>query len=40
MRTSWVEICVSDLPESIEWFAKVLDFKLVDRDTHYAGLRR
>jgi uncharacterized glyoxalase superfamily protein PhnB len=40
MRTSWVEICVSDLSESIEWFAKVLDFKPVDRDTHYAGLRR
>lgn len=40
MRTSWVEICVSDLEESVAWFADALDFHAVDRDEHYAGLRR
>ncbi len=40
MRTTWVEICVSDLTASVDWFSRVLGFSPVERDAHYAGLRR
>lgn len=40
MRTSWVEICVSHLDESVAWFENVLGFKAIEHDEHYAGLRR
>jgi catechol 2,3-dioxygenase-like lactoylglutathione lyase family enzyme len=40
-RTSWVEICVSDLEQSITWFEQVLGFLVVARDTNdYAELSR
>ena len=38
MRTTWVEICVSDLTASVDWFSRVLGFSPVERDAHYAGL--
>lgn len=40
MRTSWVEICVSSLSDSITWFSEVLQFEVVDRDSHFASLQR
>lgn len=40
MKTSWVEICVSDLEESIQWFSGVLGFRATSHDEHFAGLRR
>ena len=40
-RTSWVEICVSDLEQSITWFENVLGFRVVARDEdEYAELSR
>ena len=33
-KTSWVEICVSDLEQSITWFEHVLGFRVVARDAH------
>ncbi len=40
MKTSWVEICVSNLDESIRWFSMVLGFHVIRQDEHFAGLRR
>jgi lactoylglutathione lyase len=40
MRTSWVELCVSDLDASVVWFGQVLDFHPVQHDEHYAELKR
>ena len=40
MKTSWVEICVSDLEKSIRWFSDVLGFRAISQDEHFAGLRR
>jgi lactoylglutathione lyase len=40
VKTSWVEICVSNLDESIIWFSSVLGFQVTDQNEHYAGLRR
>ena len=41
MRTSWVEICVSDFEQSINWFENVLGFRVVARDENeYAELRQ
>ena len=40
MKTTWVELCVSNLDASIAWFAEVLDFLVVERDEDYADLRR
>ncbi len=38
-RTSWVEICVSDLEQSIAWFERVLGFRVIARDANdYAEL--
>jgi catechol 2,3-dioxygenase-like lactoylglutathione lyase family enzyme len=38
-RTSWVEICVSDLEQSITWFENVLDFRVIAREAdEYAEL--
>src|ERR1700730_6437166 len=40
-KTSWVEICVSDFDQSINWFENVLGFRLVARDENeYAELRQ
>src|SRR5438270_5515693 len=40
-KTSWVEICVSDLEQSITWFEHVLGFRVVARDAdEYAELSR
>src|SRR5256714_4020312 len=40
-KTSWVEICVSDLDQSINWFENVLGFRVVARDENeYAELRQ
>ena len=41
MRTSWVEICVSNFEQSINWFENVLGFRVVARDENeYAELRQ
>ena len=40
MKTSWVELCVSNLEESIAWFSNILGFQIDGRDDHFAGLRR
>jgi len=38
-KTSWVEICVSDFEQSIQWFENVLGFRVVARDANeYAEL--
>src|SRR5437660_12404601 len=38
-KTSWVEICVSDFEQSINWFENVLGFRVVARDANeYAEL--
>ena len=38
-RTSWVEICVSDLAQSINWFVHMLGFRVVAREANeYAEL--
>jgi len=40
-KTSWVEICVSDFEQSINWFENVLGFRVVARDEdEYAELSR
>jgi catechol 2,3-dioxygenase-like lactoylglutathione lyase family enzyme len=40
-KTSWVEICVSDFEQSINWFENVLGFRVVARDENeYAELRQ
>src|SRR5712692_1150671 len=40
-KTSWVEICVSDFEQSIQWFENVLGFRVVARDANkYAELTR
>src|SRR2546422_9394381 len=40
-KTSWVEICVSDFEQSIQWFENVLGFRVVARDANeYAELNR
>src|SRR5437588_4463088 len=40
-KTSWVEICVSDFDQSINWFENVLGFRVVAREENeYAELRR
>src|SRR2546421_7352535 len=40
-KTSWVEICVSDFDQSINWFENVLGFRVVARDENeYAELRQ
>src|SRR6266480_270564 len=40
-KTSWVEICVSDFEQSIQWFENVLGFRVVARDAdEYAELSR
>ena len=40
-KTSWVEICVSDFEQSIQWFENILGFRVVARDTNeYAELSR
>src|SRR2546423_2199168 len=40
-KTSWVEICVSDLEQSITWFEHVLGFRVVARDAdEYVELSR
>jgi catechol 2,3-dioxygenase-like lactoylglutathione lyase family enzyme len=40
-RTSWVEICVSDFEQSVNWFEKVLGFRVVAREgNEYAELSR
>lgn len=40
-NTSWVEICVSDFEQSIQWFENVLGFRVVARDANeYAELNR
>jgi len=39
IRTSWVELCVSDFEQSITWFERVLGFRVVARDANeYAEL--
>lgn len=41
IRTSWVELCVSDLEQSIAWFERVLDFHVIAREANeYAELAR
>jgi catechol 2,3-dioxygenase-like lactoylglutathione lyase family enzyme len=38
-KTSWVEICISDFEQSIQWFENVLGFRVVARDANeYAEL--
>ena len=38
-KTSWVEICVSDFEQSIQWFENILGFRVVARDANeYAEL--
>src|SRR5947209_3082360 len=40
-KTSWVEICVSDFEQSIQWFENILGFRVVARDANeYAELSR
>src|SRR5205809_5002287 len=40
-KTSWVEICVSDFEQSIQWFEIILGFRVVARDAkEYAELSR
>ena len=40
-KTSWVEICVSDFEQSIQWFENVLGFRVVARDANeYAEMSR
>ncbi len=40
-KTSWVEICVSDFEQSIQWFENILGFRVVARDaSEYAELNR
>ncbi len=40
-KTSWVEICVSDFEQSIQWFENILGFRVVARDANeYAELTR
>jgi len=40
-KTSWVEICVSDFEQSLQWFENVLGFRVVARDANeYAELSR
>ena len=40
-KTSWVEICVSDFEQSIQWFENVLGFRVVAREANeYAELSR
>src|ERR1700674_1869941 len=40
-KTSWVEICVSDFEQSIQWFENVLGFRVVARDEdEYVELSR
>ncbi len=40
-KTSWVELCVSDFGQSIQWFENVLGFRVVARDAdNYAELSR
>src|SRR5437588_1694094 len=40
-KTSWVEICVSDFEQSINWFENVLGFRVVAREENeYAELRQ
>jgi catechol 2,3-dioxygenase-like lactoylglutathione lyase family enzyme len=40
-KTSWVEICVSDFEQTIQWFENVLGFRVVARDANeYAELTR
>src|SRR3989454_8498834 len=40
-KTSWVEICVSDFEQSIQWFENVLGFRVVAREENeYAELSR
>src|SRR2546430_3602183 len=40
-KTSWVEICVSDFEQSIQWFEIILGFRVVARDANeYAELSR
>src|SRR5204862_1223455 len=40
-KTSWVELCVSDFGQSIQWFENVLGFRVVARDANeYAELNR
>ncbi len=40
-KTSWVEICVSDFAQSIQWFENVLGFRVVARDANeYVELAR
>src|SRR6266704_7111788 len=40
-QTSWVEICVSDFEQSIQWFENVLGFRVVAREEdEYAELSR
>jgi catechol 2,3-dioxygenase-like lactoylglutathione lyase family enzyme len=38
-KTSWVEICVSDLEQSIQWFEDVLGFRVTAREEDDADLR-
>src|SRR6266566_4264605 len=33
-KTSWVEICVSDFEQSIQWFENILGFRVVARDAN------
>ncbi len=40
-KTSWVELCVSDFEQSIQWFENVLGFRVVAREAdEYAELSR
>src|SRR5947209_17497892 len=40
-KTSWVELCVSNLDQSITWFEHVLGFRVVAREANeYAELSR
>src|SRR5436309_10090577 len=40
-KTSWVELCVSDFEQSIQWFEHVLGFRVVAREANeYAELSR
>ena len=40
-KTSWVELCVSDFEQSIQWFEQALGFRVVAREANeYAELSR
>jgi catechol 2,3-dioxygenase-like lactoylglutathione lyase family enzyme len=40
-KTSWVELCVSDFEQSIQWFEHALGFRVVERSANeYAELSR